>query len=182
MLQDNINKMYGPCEVEQVVHIFNRDVGFISIITPDLCVDFNDFTSKGILDSIMQTTSLLWALSSNTTLAAAQKAIKMSDSVSSKFIGAFSPIMGMALMMHFDQSGSPFIITPLHLDGKPMLGLSLAPKFGNWFQNLFGDWIQWTEDFAEGWAAGDFTESVISISKDLEEWTLGLFGAGRPEF
>lgn len=181
MLQDNVTEMYGPCEVEQVVHIFNRDHGFISIITPDLCVDFNDFTSKGVMDAIVQTTSLLYALSNNATVAAAQKAVRMSGSLSSKFIGAMAPILGAAMMMHFDQTGSPFVITPLNLGGKPMLGLALAPKYGGWFQNIAGRWRDWTEDLEEGWAETDFTESILRMKDRFDDWALTLLTTGRTD-
>jgi hypothetical protein len=42
--------MMGPVEVESVTHIFNRDYGFISIVTPDMCVDINEYYSATVMD------------------------------------------------------------------------------------------------------------------------------------
>jgi hypothetical protein len=35
-IYDTYNDMYGPVEVEQVVHIFSSETGFVTVITPDL--------------------------------------------------------------------------------------------------------------------------------------------------
>lgn len=198
MLQDNKNEMYGPIEVEQVVHIFNSEVGFRSVITPDLCIDFNDFTGKGIMDAIIQISALAWAISTDSTMAAMSKDRSTTETVSSAVVDGFfalgdyafgtnmGHILGSAMLMHYDQTGSPFIITPLSYGGKPMLGLSLAPEYGNWASNLWGDFKEWVDDFKEGAAQMDFGESLQEWYWDAEEWIAGAAGYGnayaqRPE-
>jgi hypothetical protein len=185
MIQDNINDMYGPVEVEQVVQVFNRDTGFVSIITPDLCVDFNEFTSKGMMDAITQTLGLAWMLSSsdpneNNAISRAQRAIRTNGGPTAALVGSISPMLGAAMLMHWDQTGSPYVITPVNLGGKPMMGLAAAPEYGSWFQTLMGDWRQWCEDFRAGWETTDVSETLMEWSNDVTLWGLDLFGAGRP--
>lgn len=47
---DQYNDMYGPVEVEQVVHSFNQQTGFITEITPDMCVHVNEHTTMATQD------------------------------------------------------------------------------------------------------------------------------------
>ena len=49
---DSYNDIAGPIEVEQVTHIFSPENGFLSIITPDLVVNTNEYASAGVLDAI----------------------------------------------------------------------------------------------------------------------------------
>ena len=42
---DDIADMYGPVEVEQVVHHFSHETGFITEIVPDLCVSGNQYST-----------------------------------------------------------------------------------------------------------------------------------------
>lgn len=188
MLQDNKNDMYGPVEVEQIVHIFNSQKGFCSIVTPDLCIDFNDFTGKGIMDSIISITSLAWAIGTDSTMASLAKDYDTNESISSAIAaGYFAPgdalfgtnvgkIIGSAMLMHYDQTGSPFIITPLMYGGKPMLGLSLAPNYGNWASNLWGEFKDWYHDYQEGARQFDLGESLQDFGLNAEEWTQELLG------
>jgi murein DD-endopeptidase MepM/ murein hydrolase activator NlpD len=47
---DEYTDMVGPVEVEQVVHYFSQETGFISEITPDMCVSINEWTTMGTMD------------------------------------------------------------------------------------------------------------------------------------
>lgn len=60
MLYDSYNDMAGPIEVEQVVHIFNREQGFISIITPDLVVNTNEYLSASLIDGMRRYYTARW--------------------------------------------------------------------------------------------------------------------------
>jgi hypothetical protein len=42
LISDTYSEMEGICEVEQVVHTFNKDTGFCTEITPDLHVTVNN--------------------------------------------------------------------------------------------------------------------------------------------
>ena len=44
-INDEYSDMFGPIEVEQVVHHFSHETGFITEITPDLVVSGNEFTT-----------------------------------------------------------------------------------------------------------------------------------------
>jgi len=45
---DDIADMYGPVEVEQVVHHFSSETGFITEIIPDLCVSGNEYATMAL--------------------------------------------------------------------------------------------------------------------------------------
>lgn len=51
-LFDHYNDMYGPIEVEQVVLSFNQNTGFITEITPDMCVHVNEHTTMATQDAL----------------------------------------------------------------------------------------------------------------------------------
>ena len=47
---DTYTEMYGPIEVEQVVHRFSHDSGFITEITPRMCIHVNEEATMPALD------------------------------------------------------------------------------------------------------------------------------------
>lgn len=49
---DSYNDIAGPIEVEQVTHIFSPENGFLSVITPDLVVNTNEYASASIVDAV----------------------------------------------------------------------------------------------------------------------------------
>jgi len=49
---DEYSDMFGPIEVEQVVHRFSQDTGFITEITPDLIVHVNQHTTLSTSDAM----------------------------------------------------------------------------------------------------------------------------------
>ena len=49
---DEYSDMVGPVEVEQVVHYFSQETGFITEITPDICVSINEWTTMGTMDAV----------------------------------------------------------------------------------------------------------------------------------
>jgi hypothetical protein len=49
---DEYNDMYGPIEVEQVVHKFSQQDGFITAITPDMCVHVNELVTMATGDAV----------------------------------------------------------------------------------------------------------------------------------
>ena len=52
-LYDSYNDMSGPIEVEQVTHIFSQETGFVTVITPDLVVQTNEYLSMSLVDSFL---------------------------------------------------------------------------------------------------------------------------------
>jgi murein DD-endopeptidase MepM/ murein hydrolase activator NlpD len=49
---DEYNDMFGPVEVEQVVHKFSQQNGFVTEITPDMCVHVNELSTMSTLDAM----------------------------------------------------------------------------------------------------------------------------------
>jgi hypothetical protein len=59
-LYDSYNDMSGPIEVEQVTHIFSQETGFITVITPDLVVQTNEYLSMSLVDSMATYFGSVW--------------------------------------------------------------------------------------------------------------------------
>lgn len=53
-ISDEYTDMFGPIEVERVVHHFSQETGFITEITPDLCVSGNNYAISTSLDVMKQ--------------------------------------------------------------------------------------------------------------------------------
>jgi murein DD-endopeptidase MepM/ murein hydrolase activator NlpD len=49
---DEFTDMFGPMEVEQVVHRFSKRDGFITEITPDMCIHVNQSSTMGTMDAM----------------------------------------------------------------------------------------------------------------------------------
>lgn len=59
-LFDYYNDMCGPFDVEQVIHRFSRDEGFVTCITPDLCVTANEWSTIPTQDTMFLFTYGWW--------------------------------------------------------------------------------------------------------------------------
>jgi hypothetical protein len=59
-LYDSYNDMSGPIEVEQVTHIFSQETGFVTVITPDLVVQTNEYLSMSLVDSLATYFGSVW--------------------------------------------------------------------------------------------------------------------------
>jgi hypothetical protein len=59
-LYDSYNDMSGPIEVEQVTHIFSQETGFVTVITPDLVVQTNEYLSMSLVDSLATYMGSVW--------------------------------------------------------------------------------------------------------------------------
>jgi hypothetical protein len=59
-LYDSYNDMSGPIEVEQVTHIFSQETGFVTVITPDLVVQTNEYLSMSLVDSLATYLGSVW--------------------------------------------------------------------------------------------------------------------------
>jgi len=49
---DEYNDMVGPIEVEQVVHRFSQNTGFVTEITPDMCIHINQASTMAVSDAV----------------------------------------------------------------------------------------------------------------------------------
>lgn len=158
-LNDTSINMTGPIEVEAVTHIFNRDHGFISIVTPDLCVDINDYYSVSVFDLA----------------AAAHAAMHLDDLNAVPVIGSIASNMsylGLAAsvkFMQWTQDGVPVISTPLTLGGKPFMSVAMGQKNSSLFYTWGGQWNQHWDDVKSGWEKFDLAENLMDTSRSWQE-------------
>lgn len=167
-LNDSSINMTGPIEVEQVEHIFNRDHGFISIITPDLCLDINDFYSATTTDITAASMAYTFGLDNPDT------AIALGALASPLNVLAWAG--GVKLIKH-TQDGVPVVATPLVLNGKPMVSVALGQKSGSLLFKWHGQWKQYWDDFSNAWNKFDFAETMFHEGLDSQESLFGFFGA-----
>ena len=165
-LNDTSINMSGPVEVERVEHIFNRDYGFISIITPDLCLDINDMYSASVFDVTGAALAYTFGLKDPDT-ALALSAMRSP-------LGFLAVTAGVKFMMWM-QEGTPVISTPLTLEGKPFMSVSLGQKRTSFFMCLHGQWKQYWDDLSVAWDKFDIAESIFDTQISFQESLAGFF-------
>jgi hypothetical protein len=176
MVRDHITDMYGPIEVESVTHIFNRDTGFVSVITPNMCVDANDWFAKGWMDTTLHTLSLVYEVAER------QKVMNRFRQNPVSVGGTFDNLlatMAAFQIIHWDQTASPVCITPVMHGGKPLVSVTTAPKFASVFSNIWGKWHQWWEDFRVGLSLGGISEEMAYHKDDLFNTLMGFVDASQ---
>lgn len=171
-LCDSSINMTGPIEVEAVEHIINRDHGFISIITPDLCVDMNDMYSVSAFDLAGAALAQTFGFE-NPDVASAVTAIASPL--------AFLAVMGGVKFMMWAQEGSPVIATPLTLEGKPFMSVSLGQKRTSLTLALHGQWVQYWDDLGNAWDKFDVGETLFDAHLSLTEKIAGTVGTDPGE-
>lgn len=176
MVRDHITDMYGPIEVEAVTHIFNRETGFVSVITPNLCVDANDWYGKGWMDTYCHVMSLVYEAAEQQKVMNTYR--KNPISTGGTFDNFLSKIAAFQVI-HWDQTASPMCCTPVMYKGRPLMSVTTAPKFAAWFTNIWGKWHQWWEDFYVGLELGGLSEEVELQKDDIFNTVMGLFDASQ---
>jgi uncharacterized protein YcbK (DUF882 family) len=167
VINDESINMTGPVEVEAVTHIFNRDHGFISIITPDLCLEVNDYYTATVFDVASSAMSFTWGDIASSTF---------SPLLALKGIGYLGVAAGVKFMT-WTQDGAPVMATPLTLGGKPFLSNTLGPNRVSLFLSLFGKWNQYWDDLDDAWRKFDLSEAVYNTRVDMAAGFFELFGA-----
>lgn len=169
-ISDNTISMYGPVEVESVTHIFNADYGFVSIVTPDLCLDINDMFSAAAFDTACAAYSYTWDMT--------EKALGTSSKILEGFVGPFSFMghFGMAKVASWTQDGDPVIANPLIFQGRPFLSNIINPKRASLFTSLGGKWTQYWDDLEDSWDKMDIGETFLDARLGVTEWFLELLG------
>ena len=158
-LNDTSINMTGPIEVEAVQHIFNRDHGWISIITPDLCIDINDYYAATVFDLA----------------GSAHAHMRLGDIPTMAGIGtiasgySFLGLAAAAKFMQWTQDGVPVISTPLTLAGKPFMSVAMGQKNASLFYTWGGQWNQHWDDVRAGWQKFDFAETLMDTSRSWQE-------------
>ena len=171
-INDMSINMTGPIEVESVTHIFNREQGFISVITPDLCVDINEFYSATIFDVAGAAFANLYSLDNP----------NASSILAGTPIG-YSSYLGLCaatkLLQWTQGNGDPVVITPLTLQGKPFTSVAVGGKNASLFTTWGGQWNQMWDDIQQGWKRFDFTEELMDTGRTWQEKLYTLFSSGR---
>jgi murein DD-endopeptidase MepM/ murein hydrolase activator NlpD len=163
-LNDTTINMTGPIEVEAVTHIFNRDNGFVSIVTPDLVVDANEFSTLSLMDATGAALGMAWGLPNDAAVA----------------LAATSPIvlagmMGAVKYALWSQEGDPVIATPLTLGGKPFLSVTLGQSSTSLFLSVAGKWRQYWDDLEAAWDRIDIGDELFHTGLGISESIGELF-------
>jgi hypothetical protein len=158
---DEYTDMIGPVEVEQVVHSFSQETGFITEIVPDLCVSLNEWTTLGTMDALglIAEGAIKNIFKRTFGEQGENKEIKTPNGVtlgiSSALIAGglvntalFAPgtfLIGAFLFnkaMEMSQFRNPFTFSPVLLKGRPLLaGVGNRTLNSNWWNSL-GKWIK----------------------------------------
>jgi len=173
MIQDHISDMYGPVEVESVTHIFNQDTGFVSVINPNMLVDSNDMWSKGITSAVTQSLSLTMLAARQNETSSQHRADVTSTGLS---FDSFLAKLGAFHFVHWAQTASPVICTPLTHGGKPMTSMYTGEKYSAMFSDIWGEWHQWWEDFNTGLEKGAMSEEFFKAGDSLFLDIMDFFG------
>jgi hypothetical protein len=157
---DDYNDIMGPVEVEQVIHRFSQDTGFITEITPDLYVTANEWVNMTVTDMmsiiIEGTCSKLTHGQPTTTEKELSSTATRTDSLILLGAGlALSPIAavvgaGLAVggyfmmqkMVDFTSHGQPIVIHPLIHRGKPWVAGLPMDKLNNLWSTNKGQWFK----------------------------------------
>jgi hypothetical protein len=172
-LNDTSINMTGPIEVEAVEHIFNRDHGFISIITPDLCVDMNDMYSASIFNVTGSALAYMFGFV-GLDLDPDQANVALS-AIASPLV--FLAVMGGVKFATWMQEGTPVITTPLTFQGKPFLSVNIGQKRASFITSIHGKWSQYWDDLGSSWDKLDVAEGLFGAHLSLRETLFGLFTA-----
>lgn len=164
-IADSTLQMYGPIEVESVTHVFNRDNGFISIITPDLCVDVNDMFSASVFDVACAANSYVSYFS------------KKEDQLPPNPF-SFISHLGMAKLISWTQDGDPVVVNPLSFQGRPFISNVVNPRRASLFLTLYGKWNQYWDDLGDAWNKMDIAETFLDTRLDISKKLLGWLGTG----
>ena len=84
---DDIADMYGPVEVEQVVHHFSHETGFITEIIPDLCVSGNQYSTLTLTQAMGEMNYIKYAGAAALTARGIAAGRKFGPSVIGKIAG-----------------------------------------------------------------------------------------------
>lgn len=168
---DEYTDMVGPVEVEQVIHYFSQETGFITEITPDICVTINEWTTLGTMDVVGLTVENWIDLVFRRQTRKEQNPSSNLSGTGVMALGITLPIItglrppgtpglvaagGVGLLagafvanklVHWSKYRHPITFSPLLHKGRPfMAAMSSKTINANWWTNL----KQWFKEGAEG--------------------------------
>jgi hypothetical protein len=91
---DDIADMRGPIEVEQVVHHFSHETGFITEIVPDLCVSGNQYATVPLVQAMGEINYLKGVAAAGLLLKGIGPGRKYGPTVIGKIVGAYKTPSG----------------------------------------------------------------------------------------
>lgn len=174
-LFDDYSDLMGPIEVEQVVHRFSQDTGFITEITPDLFVVANEWvnmTATDLMSIILEGTTSTFTNGAPTFVEGLGAGAKGAVAAGAVGLALLSPLAavvagGLAVggyfmlkkMVDFTSHGQPVVIHPLIHRGVPFVaGLPMA-KLNNLWDINKGQWIKEGIE-GIGFALEDFNDKL----------------------
>jgi hypothetical protein len=167
LINDSSINMIGPIEVEAVEQVFNRDFGFISIITPDMCVVVNDFYAQAAIDTACEALSYAYGFD------------QPQSGVSLTALTSPLPLMAMTAavkIINWTQDAVPVITNPLTLGGKPFVSVACGAGRSSLFVGLHGRWYQYWDDLETAWDKLDIGEELFGAALDISESFWGFLG------
>ncbi len=196
---DDYSDIMGPVEVEQVVHRFSQDTGFITEITPDLFVTANEWVNMTVTDmmSIVMEgaasalthgtpTTTESVVSSPLTKAAALGAFALTLGASPliAIVGAGAAIGGyfmMQKMVDFTSHGQPVVIHPLIHRGKPWVAGLPLDKLNNLWSTNKGQWLKEAAEGLDLWL-DDFGDKLVFAAGQGSNFNLFTTSNVGPKF
>ena len=191
---DEYTDMVGPVEVEQVVHVFSQETGFVTEIKPDLCVTVNEWTTLGTMD-------VVGLMAENTLRNVFKLDIRRKEDkekvqkIGTITLGVSLPLLAPAQptllaggllgafmlnkVVELSQFRHPYTFSPLLYKGRPyMAGVASKAIPSNWWN----DAKNWVKEGVEG-----FTHSVEDLTDSLTIAPRGdllrsFYGDSGPQF
>ena len=188
IVNDKTIDMYGPIEIEQVIHVFNREHGFISIVTPDMVVHANEFSSMTAMDMTLMAMSALWGEATSSLTEAIKSKGAGIDAVLAGVgvgaaIGAIGPVkvgigailgflglFGAVKLAMYNQEGAPVLPSPMVLGGKPFVSATTPSDMTPLLTTFGSKWQEFYDDLETGWYKLDISEEFFSAKLSVQEW------------
>jgi len=175
---DDYSDMVGPIDVEQVVHTFTRESGFLTEVTPDMCVYVNDWCLLSSMEALGVITEgvykKVWGEQ------AASKLRALSSPYSTMLSAPISAAMGAVglfvakKILNYTPWGEPITMNPLLHHGRPFTGGIPTRKMpASTWSTLFGEWKPEADLGYDAW----FEDTMDNIVGTLKKWT-GRYAVG----
>lgn len=166
-LFDQANDMVGPVEVEQVIHTFSHQTGFLTEIVPDMVAVAAEWSQLSTIEAlgIVMEGFLHNTASTNynpSPVSPAAQALAVGTSLFGGFL--------TDKIINFTQFGQPIIMAPLMFHGRPFTGGVPTRKIKtSLFETVFGKYDPKNEVAYQGWKT-DFWDGV---KQSITKWSGG---------
>jgi hypothetical protein len=156
VISDAYNRMYGPIEVREVVHSFDRESGFTTTVVPDLVVHVNNpFKIAALMATSFKINALSFAVASKWLAAplghqgaAVSSFLKNTDPNHNLEKGFYSSVFGRSGWQRAHRE--PIGISPLVYNGKPYIAGFEGMKSEEWMVRKWEGWVKAFDEFKAG--------------------------------